>query len=165
MIGAPQPDSPPLELALANPAATEALGTRLGAALRAGDTVFLIGPMGAGKTSLARAAIAAWMGQGDAREAEAPSPTYTLAQTYEGPRGVLQHLDLFRLRSPEEAEELGLYDVFDDMVRLIEWPEILGAGPEDRLEVHLSFDGAGEAAGRRARVLGFGRQRERMDGF
>jgi tRNA threonylcarbamoyladenosine biosynthesis protein TsaE len=166
MVEARGSDSPAVELALdlAEPAATEALGARLGAALQAGDLVFLIGPMGAGKTTLARAAIAAWVGRGE----EAPSPTYTLAQTYEGPRGALQHLDLFRLRSREEAEELGLNEM-DDSVRLIEWPEILGALSADRLEVHLSFDalgdGTGPDSGRRARLLGFGRWRERMDGF
>jgi tRNA threonylcarbamoyladenosine biosynthesis protein TsaE len=129
MIEARGPDSLAGELALELPdqAATEALGARLGAALQARDLVFLIGPMGAGKTTLARAAIAVWVG----RSEEAPSPTYTLAQTYEGPRGALQHLDLFRLKSSEEAEELGLGD-FDDSVRLIEWPEILGARPADR---------------------------------
>jgi tRNA threonylcarbamoyladenosine biosynthesis protein TsaE len=147
-----------LEAKLPDAAATEALGARIGAALRPGDVVFLSGPLGAGKTTLARGAIAAWMG----RREEAPSPTYTLAQTYEGPRGALQHVDLFRIRSIDEAQELGLFDAFADAARLIEWPERLGAAaPGDRLEIALEFDGDG----RRARITGFGRWRERMDGL
>jgi tRNA threonylcarbamoyladenosine biosynthesis protein TsaE len=139
-----------VELELPDAAATEAL--------RPGDVVFLRGPLGAGKTTLARGAIAAWTGK---RE-EAPSPTYTLAQTYEGPRGGLIHVDLFRLKSADEAEELGLFDAFADAARLIEWPDILGAAaPADRLEIELQFT----ESGRRARMTGFGRWRERMDGF
>jgi tRNA A37 threonylcarbamoyladenosine biosynthesis protein TsaE len=56
---------------------------------------------------------------------------------------------------------LGLQDADEDMVRLIEWPEILRDPPADRLEIALSVEGEG----RRARVSGFGRWRERMDGF
>ncbi|MGE0044606.1 MAG: tRNA (adenosine(37)-N6)-threonylcarbamoyltransferase complex ATPase subunit type 1 TsaE [Hyphomonadaceae bacterium] len=65
-----------LSVALADPAATEALGRRLGALMRAGDVVCLSGDLGAGKTTLARGAIAAWTGSGE----EAPSPSYTLVQ-------------------------------------------------------------------------------------
>src|SRR5689334_12245837 len=94
--------------ALPDAAATEAFGARLAASLRVGDVVCLSGDLGAGKTTLARGAITAWTGVNE----DAPSPTYTLVQTYDGPRGALWHVDLYRLNRPEEAWELGLEDAF-----------------------------------------------------
>ncbi len=89
---------------------------------------------------------------GLARAEEAPSPTYTLVQTYEGAGGELWHVDLYRLKAPEEALELGLEDAFVAAACLIEWPERLGSYlPAERLDIVLEpldggtardFDGA-----------------------
>jgi tRNA threonylcarbamoyladenosine biosynthesis protein TsaE len=139
-------------LTLADEAATLALGARLGARLAVGDVVCLSGNLGAGKTTLARAAIAAWTGEAE----EVPSPTYTLVQTYVGPRGELWHVDLYRLRRPEEAWELGLEEAFASAACLIEWPERLGGQlPRDRLEVAVG-------AGRAARLSAHGAWRQKL---
>jgi len=131
------------DLSLPDVAATLALGKRLGAQLKEGDVVCLTGNLGAGKTTLARAAIEAWTGSTE----EAPSPTYTLVQTYDGPRGELWHVDLYRLKRPEDAFELGLEDAFVSAACLIEWPERLqGNLPADRLDVDLSAAGEGRKA-------------------
>lgn len=144
------------EIALPDPAATLDLGRRLGARLAPGDVVCLSGGLGAGKTTLARGAIEAWTGQLE----EAPSPTYTLVQTYDGARGQLWHVDLYRLKRPEEAWELGLEDAFFDAACLIEWPERLeGQLPRDRLDIALTQDGEG----RRAMLAGAGRWSSRVD--
>ena len=142
--------------ALPDAAATEAFGQRLGAMLREGDIVCLSGPLGAGKTTLARGAIAAWTGVAQ----DTPSPTYTLVQTYEGPRGELWHVDLYRLKRAEEAFELGLEDAFTTAACLVEWPERLGdLLPRDRLEIALAQVGEG----RRAQVRGFGAWEKRIE--
>ncbi len=149
------------EIALPDAAATLALGHRLGAVLQAGEAVCLSGGLGAGKTTLARGAIAAWTG-GDE---EAPSPTYTLVQTYPGEKGELWHCDLYRLKSPDEAWELGLEDALPISACLIEWPERLGEWgqrgllPEDRLEVELTP----AADGRRASLAARGAWRAKLD--
>jgi tRNA threonylcarbamoyladenosine biosynthesis protein TsaE len=135
------------EIALPDAVATIALGRRLGARLKAGDVVCLSGNLGAGKTTLARGAIEAWTGQ----QEEAPSPTYTLVQTYEGARGELWHVDLYRLKRPDDAWELGLEDAFHSAACLIEWPERLeGQLPRDRLDVELKPEGEGRSAALRA---------------
>jgi tRNA threonylcarbamoyladenosine biosynthesis protein TsaE len=122
--------------------ATAAFGARLAAVLWPGDVVFLRGELGAGKTTLARGLIEAWTG-----ESEAPSPTYTLVQVYEGPRGALWHMDLYRLADPGEAIELGLEEAMGAALLVIEWPERLGPlAPPDRIEVRLAPLGAGRIA-------------------
>ena len=133
---------PTLTIALPDEAATAALGERLGAVARAGDVIALVGDLGAGKTTLARALIRSHLGP----ETEAPSPTFTLVQTYPGPRFDIWHFDLYRLEDPGEARELGLEEAVDGL-SLIEWPERLGRYlPPARLEVRLSLEGAGRIA-------------------
>ncbi len=145
-----------LTLKLADDAATAALGARLGAAARAGDVVALYGDLGAGKTTLARSLIRHLVGP----ETEAPSPTFTLVQTYSGPAFPIWHFDLYRLEHPGEARELGLEEAVDGLA-LIEWPERLGRDlPVQRLEVRLSFDGTG----RIARLVDFDDWSTRIDG-
>lgn len=131
------------DIALPNAAATRSLGARLGAQLATRDVVCIAGNLGAGKTTLARGAIEAWTGQAE----EAPSPTFTLVQTYEGPRGELWHVDLYRLQRPEDAWELGLEEAFLEAACIIEWPERLeGQLPRDRLDVKLTAEGEGRRA-------------------
>lgn len=130
-------------LHLDGPAATEALGARLAARLRVGDTVLLSGPVGAGKSHLARAVLRTWLGP----EAEVPSPTYTLVQTYAAPPGEVWHADLYRLSSADELMELGLEAALGRDICLVEWPERLGRlAPADALRLRLSEDGAGRRA-------------------
>jgi tRNA threonylcarbamoyladenosine biosynthesis protein TsaE len=145
-----------LEIELPDAAATLAFGRRLGARLTPGDVVGLSGGLGAGKTTLARGAIEVWTGAVE----DAPSPTYTLVQSYDGPKGELWHIDLYRLKHAEEASELGLEDAFVEAACLIEWPERLeGQLPRNRLDIALAP--AGE--GRRATLTGHGAWRSRLD--
>lgn len=115
------------------------LGARLGRALRKGDTVALIGGLGAGKTTLARGLVQSLL-----PHETVPSPTYTLVQTYDLPDFTLWHCDLYRLEHPDEAYELGLMDALGEDVCLLEWPDRLGALlPKDALKVEITFDGDG----------------------
>ena len=127
---------------LPNEAATAALGRTLGAALRAGDVVGLVGPLGAGKSALARAAIAALTG-----EADAPSPTFGLAIRYEAAPAAVWHFDLYRLARPGDVYELGIEEAFDGGISIIEWPERIAALlPDESLIVRLDHAGCGRRA-------------------
>lgn len=103
-------------------AALEALGVELGRGWPAGCVIWLEGPLGAGKTTLARAIAA---GRGIA--GEATSPSYALVHHYQGPRGAIYHLDCYRLRHPEEAADLDWETLAAADLVLIEWPERAGA--------------------------------------
>jgi len=101
-----------------------ALGAKLAAVVGPGDVIALSGPLGAGKTSIARGLLAAL-----GLEGEAPSPSFAIVQPYEVPevRLPVLHVDLYRTEDPDEAEELGLDDARYDALLLVEWPERLPA--------------------------------------
>ena len=126
---------PVLQLELPDLSATETLGSLLAGGLAAGDVISLSGPLGAGKSALARAIIQA----ANPTETDVPSPTFTLVQTYQlGDGTPLWHLDLYRIQTPEDAMQLGLDDAFIDAVCLIEWPDRLKKLlPKTNLSIHL----------------------------
>ncbi len=139
---APYSQAMDLTIPLPDEAASRALGRRLGRVLRAGDVVALSGPLGAGKTTLARAAIGELTGR-----AEAPSPTFGLVETYDAPGYTLWHFDLFRLERADEVWELGFEEALDGGALLIEWAErIAPLLPAETLLVRLSAEGAGRKA-------------------
>ncbi|WP_303830726.1 tRNA (adenosine(37)-N6)-threonylcarbamoyltransferase complex ATPase subunit type 1 TsaE [Asticcacaulis taihuensis] len=134
--------SRPHTLYLPDEAATTALGTRIAPLLKAGDVIYLQGELGMGKSSLVRAVVRALTNP----DQDVPSPTFTLMQTYDGPGFEIAHLDLYRLKSPEESYELALDDAVPHSVLLIEWPQRLGhLGFVDRLDINLT---EGQAGGR-----------------
>ena len=106
--------------------ATSRFGAVLGGLLRPGDTVLLKGPIGAGKTHLARSIIQSRM---IAKE-DVPSPTYTIVQTYRWPECEVWHADLYRIGDSSELTELGLDDALGTAIVLIEWADRL---PEEMI--------------------------------
>lgn len=140
-----------MEITLENLAATEALAARLAGLARAGDALLLQGPLGAGKSALARGFLRAASGD---TALEVPSPTFTLVQSYDLPGGVAaHHFDLYRLAGPDGLPELGWEEARAGIV-LVEWPERLGPlTPADALRVELA-PGATEEC-RLARITGW----------
>lgn len=124
-------------------AAMDALGVRIARNLRRGDVVALSGDLGAGKTTLARAIVAA-LGY----EREVPSPTFTIVETYDALDPPLVHADFYRLGSPREAEELGLDDYREGAALIAEWPEKAGGFAHEPccLSITLEFAESGRKA-------------------
>lgn len=128
-------------------AAMEGLGQRIAARLRAGDVVALSGQLGAGKTTLARAVLAALGHRG-----EVPSPTFTIIESYDSLDPPVVHADFYRLDHPREAEELGLEDYREGAALLAEWPERTGGFAHEPGCLSVTLEKVGE--GRRAIVEG-----------
>lgn len=134
-----------LRISLASPEATAGLGAWLAKHLRPGDTILLSGPIGAGKTHLARALIQARLAEVGVSE-DVPSPTFTLVQIYEAAGTEIWHADLYRLSHSTEVTELGLEEAFGRAICLVEWPDRLGAAaPAEALRIALAPSADGEA--------------------
>lgn len=108
---------------LDSPEATAAAGEALAAAMRALDMkqliIFLVGDLGAGKTTFARGFLRGWGHSG-----RVPSPTYTIIEPYELDSAAIYHIDLYRLADPLEVDDLGLAELpAPGVVMLVEWPQ------------------------------------------
>lgn len=145
----------PVPQPLTDLAATQALGARLAAGLRAGDLLLLSGPLGAGKTSLTQG-----IGTALGVRGAVTSPTFVLARTHRGPLPLL-HVDAYRLREAGarlDLDDLDLDEALEDAVTVVEW----GEGLAERLTaswLHVQLDrplAAGTDAGRTARVHSYG---------
>jgi tRNA threonylcarbamoyl adenosine modification protein YjeE len=120
-----------------------------------GAVITLSGDLGAGKTAAARAMIR-YLASDD--ELEVPSPTFTLAQTYDLPLFPLIHADLYRINHGSELEEIGLAPLPEGTVTLIEWPERAPeALPGDRIDIALSLQPALGSTARAAEITGYGK--------
>lgn len=126
-------------------AAMAALGARIAAHLSPGDVIALGGDLGAGKTTLARAIIAA-----AGHEGEVPSPTFTILETYPACTPPIVHADFYRLERPAEADELGLDDYRAGAALIAEWPDHAGGFAHEPGCLSLILEVVGE--GRRAIV-------------
>lgn len=132
---------------LADEDATGAAGATLAGLLRVGDIVTLSGPLGAGKTTFARGLIKALGHEGDV-----PSPSFALVQPYENLVPPVWHVDLYRVESAAELDELGLDTILGDGVLLVEWPGRVGEGAF-RGALRLSLEEAPDGARRLTAII------------
>jgi tRNA threonylcarbamoyladenosine biosynthesis protein TsaE len=123
-----------MELVSTSAAATRSVGACIGAVLEPNDVVVLVGDLGTGKTVIAQG-----IAEGLGVEGPVVSPTFTIAQEYEG-RLRLNHLDVYRLDRVQEAIDLGLDELFSGAVTVIEWGDgVRVLLPDERLEITLAF--------------------------
>ncbi|HET9354293.1 MAG TPA: tRNA (adenosine(37)-N6)-threonylcarbamoyltransferase complex ATPase subunit type 1 TsaE [Sphingomicrobium sp.] len=121
-------------------AATLAFGRKLARQLKAGDVVTLSGALSAGKTTLVRGLLVALGHQG-----EVPSPSFAIVQPYEELEPPIWHVDLYRIENASDLDELGLEDIREDGVLIVEWPEHAGgeAWPQAlALSLRVADDGS-----------------------
>src|SRR6202451_4027341 len=148
-------DPSTFSLALANEAATANLMADLALLIGASDVITLSGDLGAGKTAAARALIRYLA---DDPAIEVPSPTFTLAQSYDLAPFPLVHADLYRINDASELEEIGLSPLPEGVVVLIEWPERApSALPPDRIDIAFSHRPALGSTARAAEITGHGK--------
>jgi N-acetylmuramate 1-kinase len=127
---------------LPDEAATCALAQTLALWARSGLVIALIGDLGAGKSAFARAFIRSLMKSDESEDI--PSPTFTLVQTYAETRTPVFHADLYRVRDAQEIDELGLVELAESHVGLVEWADKL-SHPLSPNTLQVSLTGSGGA--------------------
>lgn len=127
----------------------ETLARDMANRLSPGEALLLRGPLGAGKTVFARAVIEELAGPG----ADAASPSFPLCLTYETPKGLLWHYDLYRLKPPIDLDSLGWSEARRDGIALVEWPERAGRIDGPGWNVVLAFAEEGDKRDARVEAL------------
>ena len=108
--------------------------------LKKGDVVFFYGEIGVGKTTFVRYLINNFQLNNKIRLTEVLSPTFNLLNEYEIKNIVIQHYDLFRLKSKKETENIGLLENTKNILTLVEWPEIIKNKPKNRIDLYFKYE-------------------------
>jgi tRNA threonylcarbamoyladenosine biosynthesis protein TsaE len=127
---------------IANEAAMLTFGEQLANTLRVDDWLSIDGPLGAGKTVLCKGIIC-----GLGYTGEVASPSYAIVHPYDPPAVsiAVAHVDLYRIKSVDELEELGLDETGRDCIHLVEWASLAGEGygnPTHLIKIHPNEDGS-----------------------
>ena len=104
-----------------------------------GDYIFLFGEIGSGKTTFARHLVNSLEIKNKLSESEVLSPTFNIVYEYEINNILIKHFDLYRLRSKDELNNLGIFDNTEDIITIIEWPELIDEKPLNRLELYFKY--------------------------
>ena len=104
-----------------------------------GDYIFLFGEIGSGKTTFTRHLVNSLEIKNKLSESEVLSPTFNIVYEYEINNILIKHFDLYRLRSKDELNNLGIFDNTEDIITIIEWPELIEEKPLNRLELYFKY--------------------------
>ena len=104
-----------------------------------GDYIFLFGEIGSGKTTFTRLLVNSLEIKNKLHDSEVFSPTFNIVYEYEINNILIKHFDLYRLRSKDELNNLGIFDNTEDIITIIEWPELIDEKPLNRLELYFKY--------------------------
>ena len=118
---------------------TEELAKKISKKLKLGDVVFFSGEMGVGKTTFIRYLINFFQKKNRLKITEVTSPTFNLLNEYKIKEIKINHYDLFRIKTLDEIQNLGLFDNISDAITLIEWPQKIKPKPKNLIELNFEY--------------------------
>ena len=118
---------------------TEELASKILKKLKPGNTVFLYGEMGVGKTTFVRFLINGFQKKNNLEITEVTSPTFNILNEYQINQIKIKHYDLFRLKSVEEIQNLDLFEDSAKVITIIEWPQIIKKKPNNLIELNFEY--------------------------
>jgi len=109
--------------------------------LKGGEVIFLYGEMGVGKTTFVKYLINQFQKKKRLKTTEVTSPTFNLLNEYEADDLIIKHYDLFRLKDESEFKNLDLFNINQNTITLIEWPELISKGDfEKTIDLVFSYE-------------------------
>jgi len=137
---------------------TNNLSKKISEILKPGDTIFLYGEIGVGKTTFVRFLINNLEIKNRIRKSDVLSPTFNIVYDYKIKKIKIQHYDLYRLKNYKDILELGMFDNSTDSIKIVEWPELIKIKPKNRIDIFFRYSKSMKS--RQAKVLGFGKWRD-----
>ena len=126
--------------------------------IKAGDTIFLYGEIGVGKTTFVRFLINHLENKNGIRESNVLSPTFNIVYDYEVKNVKILHYDLYRLNSYKDIVQLGMFETSKDHIKIVEWPELIESKPKDRIDIRFQYSKLMDS--RQVEIIGFGKWKE-----
>ena len=119
---------------------TKSISQKISDHLSKGDVVFLYGEIGVGKSTFIKHLINCLQFKSNQKKTEIPSPTFNIIYEYKIDKLIIQHYDLYRVKSELELKNIGIFENQKDLLTLVEWPEIIKEKPKDIIELNFNYE-------------------------
>ena len=119
---------------------TKKLSENLSEIVKMGDAILLYGEIGVGKTTFIKHLINYLQSKLNKKITEIPSPTFNIVYEYKIEELIIQHYDLYRVKSEMELKNIGLFENQKESITLIEWPEIIREKPKNIIELNFNYE-------------------------
>ena len=126
--------------------------------ISAGDTIFLYGEIGVGKTTFVRFFINNLESKNGIKNSDVLSPTFNIIYDYDVGEIKILHYDLYRLKDYKDISQLGMFENSNDHIKIVEWPELIKSKPKDRIDILFEYSKLIDA--RKVEITGFGKWKD-----
>ena len=123
-----------------------------------GDTIFLYGDIGVGKTTFVRFFINNLENKNGFKNSEVLSPTFNIVYDYNVGKLRILHYDLYRLKNYKDISQLGMFETSNDNIKIVEWPELIKSKPKDRVDIEFQYSKLADS--RKVKIIGFGKWKD-----
>ena len=134
---------------------TQNLSKKISKLVSFGDTIFLYGEIGVGKTTFVRFFINTLENKFKSKKRDVLSPTFNIVYDYDIGNLKILHYDLYRLKNFNDILQLGMFETFKDCIKIIEWPELIKSKPKNRIDIIFKYSRS--MTSRIVTVTGFGK--------
>ncbi len=118
---------------------TKKFSKKISKIVKSGDTIFLYGEIGVGKTTFVRFLINHLESMNKIKNSDVLSPTFNIVYDYNVGNLKILHYDLYRLKNYKDISQLGIFDNSDDHIKIIEWPELIKSKPQRRIDIRFQY--------------------------
>ena len=137
---------------------TQNLSKKISKIIKLGDTIFLYGEIGVGKTTFVRYLINHLEVENKIKESDILSPTFNIIYDYDIGKIKIHHYDLYRVKNNKDILELGMFENSKDLITIVEWPELIKTKPSDRIDIFLKYSKLNNS--RKVEILGNGKWKD-----
>ena len=137
---------------------TKKISKKISKIISNGDTIFLYGEIGSGKTTFVRYLINELEKKNGIRKSDILSPTFNIVYDYEVGKIKIQHYDLYRIKNYKDILELGIFEISKNYIKIVEWPELIEKKPEDRIDIFFQYSKLIEQ--RKVKIIGSGKWKD-----
>ena len=134
---------------------TKELSKKISKNIKLGDTIFLYGEIGVGKTTFVRFLINQLEVESKIKKSDILSPTFNIVYNYEIKKKNILHYDLYRLKKNKDILELGMFENSENNIIIVEWPKLIKPKPQDRIDIFFEYSKLENS--RTVRIFGFGK--------
>ena len=137
---------------------TQNFSSKISKIVGASDIIFLYGEIGVGKTTFVRFLVNNLEAESGIKKSDILSPTFNIVYEYDIGDIKILHYDLYRLKSYKDILQLGMFEISNSHIKIVEWPELINSKPKDRIDIQFQYSKLMDY--RTVKINGFGKWKD-----